>query len=126
MAKVLIVDDEEPIRELLEDILSDLGHAPLTAESGATALAMSLEDHPDVILLDVMMPEMDGYEVLKHLKENGNTRNIPVVMLSALAEEQVRRSAMKYGVEHYITKPWTLDSLNVTIKLALRIPNGQN
>ncbi len=126
MAKVLVVDDEEPIRELLADILSDLGHVPLAAESGLEALKISGEATPGLILLDVMMPEMDGYEVLNHLKENGNTKNILVVMVSALAEEQVRRGALKYGVEYYITKPWTIDSLDVTIQLALGIRDNQN
>ena len=82
---VLVVDDVPTNVMLVQAILKKEGYTLLTTDSGAKALRIAQERHPNLILLDIMMPEMDGYEVLQHLKSNPETNNIPVIIMSALS-----------------------------------------
>ena len=88
MPKVLVVDDEQDIRDLLVDILSEAGYEAIEAKNGDTAIEKARLEHPDVILLDVWMPIMDGFVVLKSLKNNPTTQSISVIMVSAKGQEQ--------------------------------------
>ncbi len=88
MTKILVVEDESDIRELLVDILCDCGYDVVEAADGAAALVLVNQERPDIILLDVMMPVMDGFQVLKHLKGDPTTRTTPVIMVSAKSQEQ--------------------------------------
>ena len=85
---VLVVDDVPTNVMLVQAILKKEGYTLLTTDSGAKALRIAQERHPNLILLDIMMPEMDGYEVLQHLKNNPETNNIPVIIMSALSDMQ--------------------------------------
>ena len=85
---VLVVDDVPTNVMLVQAILKKEGYTLLTTDSGAKALRIAQERHPNLILLDIMMPEMDGYEVLQHLKSNPETNNIPVIIMSALSDMQ--------------------------------------
>ncbi|EPN68845.1 sensory box protein/response regulator, partial [Pseudomonas syringae pv. actinidiae ICMP 19096] len=104
-ATILIVDDDVHVRDLLEVLLQNQGYETLTAESGEQALAMVDERAPDLILLDIMMPGMDGYEVASVLKAGKGTANIPIIMLSALDEQSARLSGLEAGAEEYLSKP---------------------
>ena len=87
MAKVLVADDERNVRLSLVYILFDAGYDVIEAEDGPMALEKACQEHPDLILLDVMMPGMDGFRVLEKIRENPATESIPVVMLTALPAE---------------------------------------
>ena len=104
---ILIVDDEDDVVGLLQLVFETNGFVARTASNGKAAVAMAYEDPPDVILLDVMMPEMDGWQVLKVLKGDERTRNIPVAMRSARAERRDKMIGLQEGAEAYIAKPFS-------------------
>ena len=120
MAKVLVADDAADIRALLVDALSDAGHDVLEAADGGAAVETAFLEHPDLILLDVSMPVMDGFQALRALREDPNTGSIPVIMLTALPPNEGEQDALNLGVSHYLTKPWNPEDLELTIKIALR------
>jgi signal transduction histidine kinase len=102
---ILIVDDERHNRQLLEAMLAPEGFHLLAAASGAEALAIVERHHPDVILLDVMMPETDGYRVADAIKGRLATKNIPIIMITALDNREARIQALSAGAEDFLTKP---------------------
>ena len=104
-ARVLIVDDERQNRQLLEIMLEPEGFIVLTATGGSEALALVAREPPDVILLDVMMPGMDGYQVLAALNGAAATRNIPVILLTGLDDHQARTLGRNAGADEFITRP---------------------
>ena len=120
MTKVLVVDDDSDIRELLSDVLQARGYEVIQADGGSEALKKAVKDKPDLIILDVLMPEVDGFAVIKSLKENPETDKIPVVILTGLPAEQGEQVAMKAGINHYIPKPWTTEGLELSLRVALR------
>jgi len=103
--RILIVDDERRNRQLLEVMLAPEGYRFLTAGNGAEALAVVEQHRPDVILLDVMMPETDGYGVAATIKGNLATKNIPIIMITALDSRAARIQALSIGAEDFLTKP---------------------
>ncbi|HJP19602.1 MAG: hypothetical protein CMD96_04905 [Gammaproteobacteria bacterium] len=119
MANILIVDDQKINRDLLQDLVVDLGHVPLTAENGLTALALLKEQCPDIILLDILMPEMDGFEVLNNLKDNSSLRHIPVIMISAVDEIKSVVRCIEKGADDYLTKPFNPTLLKARIGACL-------
>jgi len=120
MTKVLVVDDNQPARAVLAMALSDMGLAVSEATSGEEALAKARVEIPDLILLDVEMPGMDGFEVLRKLKESPVTRSTPVVMSTGFQVVEGEARAMELGSIHYLTKPWSLDILEATVRVAIR------
>lgn len=106
MARVMAVDDDPVIRGLLEVNLEMEGHDVVTAVDGRDALDKVQADPPDLILLDVMMPNVNGWEAATALKGDPATRSIPVILLSARAMEADRRKGEEIGVEEYVTKPF--------------------
>ncbi|RHJ87811.1 hybrid sensor histidine kinase/response regulator [Parabacteroides sp. AM08-6] len=108
--KVLVVDDVPTNVMLVQAILKKEGYTLLTTDSGAKALRIAQEKHPNLILLDIMMPEMDGYEVLQHLKSNPETNDIPVIM-SALSDMQSIVKGYQLGATEYVTKPFQREEL---------------
>ncbi len=120
MIRVLVVDDDQTVRAALAVTLADLGLAVSEATAGNEALAKARVEIPDVILLDVHMPGMDGFEVLRELRESPVTRSTPVVMLTGLPVVEGEASAMALGATHYLTKPWTIDVLEATVRVAIR------
>ncbi len=103
--RILIVDDERHNRQLLEIMLTPEGFVLLTASSGEEALAMVAQHPPDLILLDVMMPGMDGYQVASRIKSDIATRNIPVIMVTALSDHASRMHGLDAGAEEFLSKP---------------------
>jgi two-component system alkaline phosphatase synthesis response regulator PhoP/two-component system response regulator VicR len=104
--KILVVDDERHIVRLVEVNLSRAGYDVATAYDGVEALEKVEEEHPDMIVLDVMMPRMDGFEVLKRLQADADTQDIPVIMLTAKAQDADIFRGWSSGVSSYLTKPF--------------------
>lgn len=120
MTKVLVVDDDRAIRAALAITLSGMGLAVSEATAGDEALAKAKSESPDVIFLDVLMPGMDGFEVLRRLRESPATRSTPVVMSTGLPVVEGEASSIELGATHYITKPWNIDMLEATVRVAIR------
>lgn len=109
--KILLVDDEEDILDFLELILDEQGYTVVKANSGREALASAQMHRPDLILLDIMMPEMDGWEVLKLLKADEEVSDIPVAMLTARTEMKDKIQGLQEGAVDYICKPFATKEL---------------
>ena len=109
--KILVVDDEPTIVRLMEFILARQGHEMLVAVNGEEALEKIQAHKPDLVLLDIMMPRIDGYEVARQVRANEETSGLPIIMLSAKAQEEDIRKGMEVGVNEYITKPFSPDQL---------------
>jgi signal transduction histidine kinase len=103
--RILVADDEHKNRELLRDLLELEGHAVIEAENGMVALEKAESEACDVILLDVMMPQMDGLEACRQLKQNPKTTHLPVLIVSALSEQEQRLQGVAAGANDYLTKP---------------------
>ena len=117
--KILAVDDEVDILQLIEMTLISDGFEVVTASNGIEALEKARIHMPDLILLDLMMPEMDGFEVIENLKQTPEMRNIPVVMLTARAQAHERIEGLSAGADDYITKPFELEELRLRIESIL-------
>ena len=106
LGRVLVVDDEEGIRVLCRVNLELGGYEVIEAADGVEALEMARSKRPDLIFLDIMMPRMDGWEVLEHLKEEASTSNIPVVLLTARTSEEDQIRGWGEGILEYLSKPF--------------------
>lgn len=117
MAKIMVVDDEEGVVFLVKSILEKDGHEVIEAHSGEECLEKLEIEKPDLILLDIMMPGMDGWEVLRKIKNDAATKSIPVAMLTAkmLTVDTVQRKEVD-GLVDYITKPFSIESLSGDVK----------
>jgi len=115
MAKILIAEDERDIRELIEFALHYNGHDVLTAVDGISAWDLTVAEQPDLVLLDVRMPRMDGYEVCRRIKRNEKLRHIPVAFLSAKGQEAEVQAGLDAGAEEYLLKPFSLDQLDQAV-----------
>jgi PAS domain S-box-containing protein len=120
-AHILIVDDDRQNRRLLEVMLTEKDYRLQTAESGEEALALISQQLPDLILLDVMMPGMDGNEVARRLKLNPATKNIPIIMVTALNNHDARMVALRAGAADFLTKPVDHAELRVRVRNLLRL-----
>jgi DNA-binding response OmpR family regulator len=120
MAKILIAEDERDIRDLITFTLRFAGHEVITAVNGEEAYNLSIEAIPDLILMDVRMPKMTGYEACKALKENSLTENIPVVFLSAKGQEAEVQTGIEAGAVEYILKPFSPDQLAERVQAILK------
>jgi two-component system alkaline phosphatase synthesis response regulator PhoP len=118
--KILVVDDEEDILELLKFNLSREGYQVLCAVSGEQALGLVRSENPDLIVLDLMLPGIDGLEVTRRLKNDPNTKNLPIVMLTAKGEEADIVTGLELGADDYITKPFSPRILVARIRAVLR------
>ena len=120
-ARILVVDDEERNRRLLVAMLEAEGHTVLEAPDGPQALELARQSPPDIVLLDVMMPGMDGYEVVRALKASAATRPIPVVMVTSLADRESRLRGLEAGAEEFVTKPVDRVDLRARVRNLLRL-----
>ena len=109
--KILVVDDEPTIVRLMEFILARQGHEMIVAVNGEEALQKIQAEQPDLVLLDIMMPRIDGYEVAQRLRADPATATLPIIMLSAKAQEEDIRKGIDVGVDEYITKPFSPEHL---------------
>ena len=117
--KVLVVDDNVDSITILRSILETNGFAVRTAQSGRDALDVLAQEEPDVILLDVMMPEMSGLEVLERIKSNHATSRLPVILVTAKMQDEDVLTGYQFGADYYITKPCTAKQLLYGIGLVL-------
>jgi two-component system alkaline phosphatase synthesis response regulator PhoP len=120
MPRILIVDDEPQIVRGLEDNLRFEGYETLTATNGADALALAATAAPDLVVLDIMMPAMSGWDVCRELRKQGI--EVPVIMLSARGEEVDRVLGLELGADDYVTKPFSLRELLARVRAVLRRP----
>jgi DNA-binding response OmpR family regulator len=115
--KVLLIDDEKDIQKLVEMSLKfTSGHEVRMADDGLTGIEMAEAEPPDIILLDVMMPMVDGFEIFKRLKDNPKTRNIPIIFLTAKAQKKEIERGMELGAIGYIVKPFDAMKLGEEIE----------
>lgn len=119
MARILIAEDEANIFQLVEFRLQRLGHEVLWAQDGEQALTLAVEHTPDLIMLDVMMPVLDGFQVLKRLKANPETKGMPVIMLTARGQESDIVSGIENGASGYVVKPFSFPELIARVNAAL-------
>ena len=119
-AKILVVDDEPDALELIEYNLRSTGYQVFTAGDGAKALDLARRHLPDVVILDLMLPEIDGIEVCKILRRNPETTEVPILMLTAKADEIDRVIGLEVGADDYVTKPFSPRELVLRIKNILR------
>jgi twitching motility two-component system response regulator PilH len=120
MSTVLIVEDSIAQREMITDLLKASGLTVTHASDGLEALEAILSEPPDLVVLDIVMPRMNGYEVCRRLKSDPKTQNVPVVMCSSKGEEFDRYWGMKQGADAYIAKPFQPTELVGTVKQLLR------
>lgn len=117
--RVLVVDDERDNRELVEIVLRWDGFVILTAASGEEALAIVGQKLPDLVLLDIMMPAMTGYQVAERIRADATTRHIPIVMLTALDDPEARQRALAAGADRFLKKPISRGELLACVKSVL-------
>lgn len=121
MKKILVIEDEPQVRENIQLILelSDYDYKTIIAENGSVGVQLAKSEQPNLIICDIMMPELDGYGVLKSLQQNSATESIPMIFLTAKADRGDLRYAMELGVDDYITKPFTPEELLKAVEVRL-------
>ncbi len=125
MARILVVDDEADIRSVLDYNLRAAGHDVLVAEKAGDGVRIAREQHPDLVLLDLMLPDMLGTEVCRAMKDDAGTRTIPIIMLTARGEEIDRVVGFELGADDYVTKPFSIRELMLRIRAVLRRQHGK-
>jgi DNA-binding response OmpR family regulator len=114
--RVLVVDDDEDSRRLLAHLLERKGYAVVLADGGPAALATLEKEDVDVVVLDVMMPIMDGFAVCRELKKSPGTASVPVILLTARDDMETRATGMKLGVSDFLAKPVNKEELYVRVR----------
>lgn len=125
-AKILIADDEDDTRQFLYDFLEQLGHTIIAVSNGKEAIEQTFLHIPDVILLDVMMPEMSGLEVCQSLKEKEATKDIPIIFVTAKATINDQITGLMLGAHDYINKPYRITELTARLNSALKVKRLQD
>jgi len=120
MSTVLVVEDSPPQREMITTLLKDNGLSVSSASDGVEALEQIQNTRPDIVVLDIVMPRMNGYELCRRLKDNPKTKGMPVVMCSTKGEEFDRYWGMRQGADAYISKPFQPQELVGTVRQLLR------
>jgi two-component system, OmpR family, phosphate regulon response regulator PhoB len=120
MARILIAEDEKQIADMIAFKLTNAGHQVIRAQDGEQAVTMATREHPDLILLDAMMPGLSGFEVLRRLKRDPALKDIGVIMVTAKGHERDVLSGLSGGAIDYVVKPFSLKELAARVELALR------
>jgi two-component system response regulator RpaA len=120
VSRILVIDDDQAIAELVKINLELLGHIVTTANDGIKGLALSQQQRPDLVVLDVMMPDLDGYTVAQRLRQNPVTNGIPILMLTALGMTKDKVTGFDSGADDYLVKPFEIPELQVRIRALLR------
>jgi len=120
MARILVIEDEADIRRVLDYNLRSAGHEVLSAEQGREGLSLVREERPDLVLLDLMLPDVSGTEVCRAIKDDPSSRAIPVIVLTARSEEIDRVVGFELGADDYVTKPFSVRELILRIRAVLR------
>lgn len=120
-SRILIVDDAEGQRFILRNIITDMGYQPILAESGEQALKVIPRCNPQLILLDVSMPEMDGFEVCRRLKENPDTKDVPIIFISGFENVEEITKVFEVGGEDYVTKPFIPEEIKARVGIHMKL-----
>jgi len=126
MARILVVEDEQDLQQVLAYNLKQAGHDAVVTKLGAEGLRLAREQRPDLVLLDLMLPDVPGTEVCKQLKESPSTRGVPVMMLTAKGEEIDRVVGFELGADDYVVKPFSVRELLLRIQAILRRGKGES
>jgi CheY-like chemotaxis protein len=118
--RILVVDDDNTLREFLQMVFTEKGYEAITAADGAEGLRMAFSELPDVIILDVTMPKLSGWEVCKRLKKDDATKNIPIIFLTAKDQVPDKLLGLELGGDRYLTKPFDLEQLEKTVEELLQ------
>lgn len=118
--KILVVDDDVAINELIKVNLELGGYGVIQAYDGIKGFALAKQEIPALIILDVMMPEVDGYTVAKRIRENSETKDIPIIMLTALSQLNDKVTGFNIGVDDYLVKPFEIEELKVRVRALLK------
>ena len=121
--KILIVEDEESLLKLATILISSQGHDVIAVSTGAKALEALAEQHVDLVLLDVMLPELDGFEVCRQIKDSPKTKSLPVIMLTAKKNQADLDLGDEVGADWYITKPFKSANVIETVERFLNMTN---
>ena len=124
MPTILVVEDYEDVRQMLATLLEFEEFRVLQAASGLEALNIIKTERPDVILMDLALPEFDGFETIRHIRRIGPFRNTPIVVLTACSGESVYEAALRAGADHFMSKPIDFDDLAARLKKILAKGNG--
>ena len=119
--KILIVDDDEPILELFKEVLEGEGWAVVQARDGVEALEKFDRLDPDLVLLDLMLPRLNGFEICSRLRRNARSRHVPIIMLSGLTEGDAKRRALENGVDEFLPNPVARAELVQRVRAALNL-----
>lgn len=125
MKKILIIEDEEAIRFILEKRLRDAGYLPISAENGIEGLNKARKENPDLILLDLMLPGIDGYQICSMLKRDRRYAHIPIIILTARIQQKDYELAMELGADAFLTKPFESQVLLSKIEELLKNNKGE-
>lgn len=120
MNKILVIDDDSAINELIKINLELAGYRVFQALDGIKGFALAKQELPNAIILDVMMPEVDGYTVAQRIRQNPSTKNTPILMLTALSQLQDKITGFDIGVDDYLTKPFEMEELRVRLRAILK------
>lgn len=120
MNKILVVDDDIAINELIKVNLELAGYKVVQANDGVKGFALAKQELPSLVILDVMMPDVDGYTVAQRIRQNDSTKNIPILMLTALSELNNKVKGFDIGVDDYLVKPFEMDELKVRVRALLK------
>ena len=124
MTKILVVDDDDSINELIKINLELSGYDVISAFDGLQGFTLAKQELPDLIVLDVMMPDVDGYTVAKRVRENASTAEIPILMLTAMGQLEDKVNGIDIGVDDYLVKPFEMDELKVRVRALLKRVNA--
>lgn len=124
--KVLLVEDDTDCRELLAELLGQLGYHVLQAENGAVAIEKAVNEKPDLILMDLRMPNMDGIQTTSCLRDSEITKDTPIIICSAWVQRQQRDSALKSGAHEVVTKPFSFKQIESLMLRFLPMPQTQD
>lgn len=123
MNKILVIDDDSAINELIKINLELVGYKVIQALDGIKGFALAKQELPNAIILDVMMPEVDGFTIAQRIRQNTDTKNIPILMLTALSQINDKVKGFDLGVDDYLTKPFEMEELQVRIRALLKRSN---
>ena len=124
MTKILVVDDDDSINELIKINLELSGYDVISAFDGLQGFTLAKQELPELIVLDVMMPDVDGYTVAKRVRENASTAEIPILMLTAMGQLEDKVKGFDIGVDDYLVKPFEMDELKVRVRALLKRVNA--